>query len=169
MPAGITTSVFMRCFLRATLASAAYNPHGLKNIGFIYALEPALAHIHGPGEAFLRARARYIHRFNSHPFWIPLLLGVFLRIEMDIAAQKTQEAMVDTLKDTTADTLSAIGDSLFSGGLLITWALTMSCLAVTGHAVAAAVITLSGVLVAFFTTRYIGLFPPVVVWLSVHS
>lgn len=139
---GFSAMLLLRCFLRSYCVTAAYNPRGLQSTGFTFAIEPALAALYGPGEGLRMARQRYVWRFNSHPFWAPLLLGVFLRIESDIARKHVQPALLDTLKDTTANTFSAIGDSLFQGSLLPAWALTMGCLVVHGFTTAAVVVTL---------------------------
>lgn len=129
---GARAAVFLRCFLRSYLVTSAYNPHGLQNIGFLYAIEPGLYAIHGPGQRLREARLRYARRYNTHPFLTPLFLGMLLRMEKGIAAGHVDPAVVENLKDTTANTLSAIGDSIFSGTLLSTWALTMGCLVLAG-------------------------------------
>ena len=138
-----STPLLLRCFLRSYCSTAAYNPRGLQNVGFTFAIEPALAVLYGPGEDLRAARQRYVRHYNSHPFWAPLLLGVFLRVESDIAQKRLQPAFLDSLKDTTSYTLSAIGDSLFQGSLTPTWVLICACLIVQGAVSAAGVLTLA--------------------------
>jgi PTS system mannose-specific IID component len=121
-------SIYLGCFLRSYFVGAAYNPHGLQNIGFLYAVEPALVALYGPGEALRDARLRYSRQYNCHPFFTPLLLGVLLHMEMAIAAGQLDAFPLNNLKDTTANTLSAIGDSFFYGSLLGLWALSSACL-----------------------------------------
>ena len=135
-------SLLVRCFLRTYLVAAAYNPRGLQNIGFTFAIEPALEALYGPGQALRSARMRYVRNYNCHPFWTPMLLGIFLHMENAIAEGRTDPGLLTNLKDTTANALSAIGDSLFNGTLLSTWALVTSCLVLAGMPVVAGVFTL---------------------------
>lgn len=125
--------VLLGCFLRSYFITAGYNPQGLQNIGFLYAIEPALSALYGPGERLAAARMRYARHYNCHPFFTPMLLGVFLRFEMAIACNHLDASVLENLKSTTANTLSAIGDSLFNGTLLATWALASSCLMLAGQ------------------------------------
>lgn len=137
-----STGTLLRCFLRSYCSTACYSPRGLQSVGFTFAIEPVLAALYGPGEELKAARWRYVRHFNSHPFWMPLLLGAFLRVESEIAAKRVQPALLDNVKDTTANALSAIGDSLFRGSTMITWALAAGCLVLYGMPRAAAVLTL---------------------------
>jgi PTS system mannose-specific IID component len=125
-------SLYLACFFRSYMVGAAYNPHGLQNIGFLYAIEPVLAALYGPGEALREARLRYALQFNCHPFFTPLFLGVLLHMETAIAEKRFEPTLLVNLKDTTANTLSAIGDSFFSGSLLCAWALSSACLILAG-------------------------------------
>jgi PTS system mannose-specific IID component len=128
----VPSKLLFRCFLRSYLVNAAYNPRGLQNIGFIFAFEPALEFLYGPGERLAEARMRYARHHNCHPFFTPMLLGVLLRLETGIANGVLPPSVLEGLKDTTANTLSAIGDSFFNGTLLVTWALVSSCLILAG-------------------------------------
>jgi PTS system mannose-specific IID component len=128
----LSARLLFGCFLRSYLVKAAYNPLGLQNIGFMYAVEPALAALYDPGPRLAAARMRYASHYNCHPFFTPMLLGVFLRMETAIAEGRLDAAILEGLKDTTANTLSAIGDSFFNGSLLALWALSASCLVLGG-------------------------------------
>lgn len=110
------------------MVNAAYSPCGLQNVGFSYAIGPALEYLYEPGERLFEARMRYARHHNCHPFFTPMLLGVLLRLESSIAEGTLQPSVLDGIKDITANTLSAIGDSLFNGTLLVCWALFSSCL-----------------------------------------
>ncbi len=139
---GLIPSLLLRCFLRTYLVGAAYNPRGLQNIGFTFALEPALAALYGEGSSLRAARMRYVRHYNCHPFWTPMLLGIFLHTEAAIAEGTMRPAMLSALQETTTNALSAIGDSLFSGSLLVTWALAASCFVLAGEPLAAGLLTL---------------------------
>ncbi|MDQ7832313.1 MAG: PTS system mannose/fructose/sorbose family transporter subunit IID [Desulfovibrionaceae bacterium] len=131
-----------RCFFRSYLVAAAFNTQGLQNIGLAYAMEPGLAAVHPDPEAFRAAMARHLTVYNSHPMWAPLLVGVFLSVEVKIARGLAPPDMLDDVKSTTAYTLSAVGDSFFGGSLLGLWGLGAACLAATGNTVGVAVLAL---------------------------
>jgi PTS system mannose-specific IID component len=131
-----------RSFVRSYLVAAAFNTQGLQNIGLAYAMEPGLRAVHLDPEAFRAAMARHLTVYNSHPMWAPLLVGVFLSVEVKIAKGLVPPAMLDDVKTTTAYTLSAVGDSFFGGSLLGLWGLSAACLAATGHVLGVAALAL---------------------------
>ena len=140
MPDARTLLIFL---LRTYLIGASFNTRGLQNIGIVYALEPGLRAIHRDPRACRDARKRYLRHFNTHPFWTPLLVGVFLSLEGNIARKTFPPELLASVKDTTVYTLSAIGDSVFGGSLLVFWSLVSCTLVVSGHEMAAALFTLS--------------------------
>ena len=77
------------------------------------------------------------------PAVIGLLVGVFLSLEGNIARKTFPPELLASVKDTTVYTLSAIGDSVFGGSLLVFWSLVSCTLVVSGHEMAAALFTLS--------------------------
>lgn len=134
----------LACFLRSYMVGAAYNPRGLQNIGFMYALEPVLATIYGPGPALAAARTRYVNSYNCHPFFTPMLLGVFAHMETLIARGALDKGVLENIKDATANSLSAIGDSFFNGTMLSTWALSCACFILAGMPGIAVTMTATG-------------------------
>ncbi|MFV0421168.1 PTS system mannose/fructose/sorbose family transporter subunit IID [Oleidesulfovibrio sp.] len=133
----IDARTLLRCFLRTYTVGAAFNTRGMQNIGLVHAMEPGLAVIYPDPAKRREARKRYIRHYNTHPFWTPLLVGTFLSLEMHIAAQTFPPQMLRNLKDTTTYTLSAIGDSVFGGTMLVSWSLATCCLLVSGYETAA--------------------------------
>lgn len=134
-------TLLLRCFARTYFVGAAYNPRGLQNIGFTFAIEPGLMAIYGKGKALRNARLRYVRHYNCHPFLTPLLLGVYLRMESDINQGLFSPQILMSLKDTTANTLSGIGDSFFNGSMLNTWVLSITALVLAGFPLVAAILT----------------------------
>ena len=128
----LSRKISLSCFLRSYLLGAAFTPQGMQSLGITYALEPGLAEIYPDPEGLLRARQRYIRHFNTHPFGAPFLLGLFLHLEQLIAGGLLPEAALSNIKDTAGYTLSAIGDSVFSGTLIPFWALSCACLMLLG-------------------------------------
>lgn len=124
--------VLLRCFLRTYFVAAAFNRRGLQNIGMVYALEPGLEVIYPDPKLRRQARKRYLRHYNSHPFWAPLLVGVFLSLEDKIAKGLFPTTVLESVKNTTIYTLSAIGDSVFAGSLLVFWSLSTVTLLLAG-------------------------------------
>ncbi|HAS88298.1 MAG TPA: 3-keto-L-gulonate transporter [Desulfovibrio sp.] len=124
---------FARCFLRSYFVGAGFNTRGLQNIGFSYAMQPGLEAIYEDHAELVQARRRYVKHYNSHPFWAPLLVAIFLSVEMQIKDGRFPVQLLDKLKNTTSYTLSAIGDSSFSGSGLIFWALATVNMLLSGH------------------------------------
>lgn len=126
---------YLKCFLRTYLVGASMNPRGLMSVGILYAMQPGLWIIHKEPKARERVLKRYARHFSSHPFWVPCLVGIFLAVETDIAGRRLPPETLEKIRNTTSYTLSAVGDSMFAGSLLIFWALLSSCLLLLGHRV----------------------------------
>ncbi len=124
---------YLKCFLRTYLVGASMNPRGLMSVGLLYAMQPGLWVIHKEPKAREQALKRFARHFSSHPFWVPCLVGIFLAVEADIAGRRLPPEALEKVKNTTSYTLSAIGDSVFAGSLLIFWALSSSCLLLQGQ------------------------------------
>ena len=131
-----------KCFLRTYLMGSVFNTRGLQNVGLIYALDPALKKIYSEGKSLQRARRRHVRLYNSHPFWNPLLVGIFIYLERKTAKGLLPEEMIGKTKSTVVYTLSALGDSFFGGSLLVTWALGVMIIWYSGLGYAAAFLTI---------------------------
>ena len=142
----INAKTLCSCFLRSYFTGAAFNPRGLQNIGLLYAVEPALSRIYPNQELLLKARSRYMWHFNTHPLWVPLLVGMFLNLEQSVRKDMLPSQGMVALKNTACYTLSAIGDSVFSGSLIPLWGLIMCCLFIKGFTLTALLVLLCGVL-----------------------
>jgi PTS system mannose-specific IID component len=123
----------LRCFLRCYLVGAAYNTRGLQHVGLAFAMEPGLLVIYPDSEERATIWPRYLKLYNTHFFWTPLLVGLFLSLEVKIAQGVAPAEMLDNVKTTTAFTLSAIGDTFFSASLMGLWGLSAACLVAGGH------------------------------------
>lgn len=120
--------VMLRTFLRTYLIGANYNTRGMQNVGLALVLDPGLCIIHRNPRDLKRARRRSLQHYNTHPFWTPLLAGIFLALERDIARGVLPPAMLQRVKNTTTYTLSALGDSFFSGATLVCCSLILALL-----------------------------------------
>lgn len=133
MNQGLDLKTLLHCFARSYLVGAACNTRGMQNVGLIFALEPGLRRIYPDPKARQAARKRYVKHYNTHLFWTPLLLGVFISLEDKIARKLFPAAVLEGVKNTTIYTLSAIGDSVFAGSLLVFWSLSTSVLLLAGY------------------------------------
>lgn len=142
-PTDSQAMAYLRSFMRCYMAGAGFNTRGMQNIGLMYAMQPGLRSIHEDPKELKAAYKRYVRHYQSHPFWLPCLVGIYLNVESSIAAGRFPPKMLAKVKDTTAYTLSALGDSVFGGSLLIFWALLTICLLLSGQGAAALVLGLA--------------------------
>lgn len=124
--------VLARCFLRTYLVGANFNTRGMQNVGLTLAMEPGLRVLHAQPKSLQQARRRSLQHYNTHPFWTPLLVGIFLSLERDISRGILPPAMLQRVKTTATYTLSALGDSVFSGGALVFFSLVLAHFVLNG-------------------------------------
>jgi PTS system mannose-specific IID component len=124
--------VMARCFIRCYLVGANFNTRGMQNIGLALAMEPGLEALYPKIKPRQQARRRALQHYNTHPFWSPLLTGLFLSLERDISRGILPPAMLQRVKTTTTYTLSALGDSFFGGSLLVLFSLILTLLLLNG-------------------------------------
>ena len=142
----INSRTLISCFLRCYLIGAAFNTRGLQHVGLAYAMEPGLVVLYPDPAVRNEVFARYLKLYNTHFFWTPLLVGLFLSLEEKIAQGLAPAEMLDNVKTTTAFTLSAIGDTFFSASVMGLWGLSAACLAAGGR---------SGLLIALAVTLFV--------------
>lgn len=160
MSGTLSGKTVLRCFLRSGMLNSVYNSRGLQSLGFLYSVLPGLRELHSDDVAFARSCARYSRHFNCHVVWAPFLCGAFLNAEKQIADGIINEDFVDMFKDTTLNSLSAIGDSFISGSLVVAVMLVMSCMVIIGNLHALWIFALLWILLALFIkvlTFYTGL------------
>lgn len=122
----------LHCLLRTWLLGAAVTACGMQHLGLAYTLEPALRQLYPDPGRCAAARRRHLESINTHPFMAPLLSGIILYMEEQIIAGTLPEKTAGQLKATIATSLSAIGDSVFNGSILVSWALYASLLLLLG-------------------------------------
>jgi PTS system mannose-specific IID component len=134
VPDALSTGTLLLCLVRSYLVGAGFNTRGMQNIGFANAMDPGLMAIYGAcPEALQEARRRYVRHYNTHPFWTPYMIGMFLNVERKMALGHFPSNFMENVRSTTMYTLSAIGDSFFSGSVLVLWSLATACLVVSGN------------------------------------
>ncbi|WP_243360372.1 PTS system mannose/fructose/sorbose family transporter subunit IID [Fundidesulfovibrio terrae] len=136
-PGALNAKILIRTYLRCYFVGAAFTTRGLQTIGLALAMEPGLAALYPDPADRRQAWKRYLKIYNTHPFWTPFLVGIFLALESRIARRQFPDSMLDQVKSTVVFTLSAVGDSFFGGSLTVFWALCTACLLTAGQAWAA--------------------------------
>lgn len=112
----IGTLTLLRVLWRSFFFLAATNFERMQNVGFAYAMLPALRRLHR-GQALDEAVQRHLAFFNSHPYMAGALLGAAVRIEEDIAAGRRNPMEVEAFKRCMMGPFAAVGDSFFWASL----------------------------------------------------
>jgi PTS system mannose-specific IID component len=110
------------------MSNVAYNIRGLQNIGITFSMLPGLREIYPDPRDFAASCRRYALFHNCHPFWGPFLTGAFLNAELGIAEGRHAPEFLKYIKSTTLNSLSAIGDSFFSGSMDVAFCLLFALL-----------------------------------------
>ena len=107
-------SVWRRHFL----IQGCWNYEGMQNVGFAYAILPALREIWaGQPEEAQKSVKRHLEFFNTHPIMGAVVLGAGVRLEEKTAAGEGDQADVGAFKMGWMGSLGAIGDAFFWGAL----------------------------------------------------
>lgn len=114
--ATVGVGTLLHVLWRSFFFLAATNFERMQNVGFAYAMLPALRRLHR-GKALDDAVQRHLAFFNSHPYMAGALLGAAVRIEQDIAAGRRQPMEVEAFKRCMMGPMAAVGDSFFWASL----------------------------------------------------
>lgn len=115
-PVRVGAFTLLRVLWRSFFFLAATNYERMQNVGFAYAMLPALRHLYR-GRALDAAVQRHLAFFNSHPYMAGALLGAAVRIEEDIAAGRRAPLEVEAFKRCMMGPFAAVGDSFFWASL----------------------------------------------------
>ena len=126
----LSREAYRQCLLRCGMLNFLYTEQGLQGFGFLYSILPGLRDLHQDDAVFAQSCARYARRFNCHALWAPFLAGAFLCQERNFARGGAVPDLTDGLQHTLLNSLSAVGDSFFSGSLLVSLLLGLCCLSV---------------------------------------
>ena len=105
-------------WLRQFLLQGCWNYEGMQNMGFAFAILPALRDFYAnrPEDA-LKAVKRHLEFFNTQPAMGALILGATVRLEERVAGGEADPRAIGTFKVGLMGSLGAIGDSFFWGAL----------------------------------------------------
>jgi PTS system mannose-specific IID component len=113
LPLRVPARVRARCFVRGLFLQAAWNRRGMQNLGFAYAIDPALEALYPDPAARRAALARHLGFFNCHPYAAAAILGGAIHHEERIAARAEPAQAAVAYKATLQGPLAAIGDGFF--------------------------------------------------------
>jgi mannose PTS system EIID component len=109
----LSRSALGRMFWRSLFLQASWNPRGMQNLGFAYAMGPALEELYADPRVRARAAARHLEFFNCHPYMAAAVLGGAARLEERVAAGEADPASVSRFKATLGPPFAALGDGFF--------------------------------------------------------
>ncbi len=112
----ITGWTLLRVLWRSFFFLAAHNYERMQNVGFGYAMMPALTRLY-EGERLRAAMTRHLEFFNSHPYMAGALLGASVKLEEEVAAGHLPPERVQNFKRCLMGPLAAIGDNFFWASL----------------------------------------------------
>lgn len=111
-----------RMFLRSLFLQSAWNFERMQNLGFLFALEPALKRIWKDPADRVAATRRHLEVFNTQPYMAGFCLGATARLEAEMAAapkseRPAREARLRSFKAVLSSTCAALGDPFFWSAL----------------------------------------------------
>jgi PTS system mannose-specific IID component len=109
----ISNGALVRMFWRSLFLQASWNPRGMQNLGFAYAMGPALDELYPETVLRAQATARHLEFFNCQPYMAAAILGGAARVEERVAAGEAEAADVSQFKSTLGPPLAALGDGFF--------------------------------------------------------
>lgn len=107
-------------FVRSFFMQAGWNYERFQNLGFAFAITPALRKIYGSGQALNAALLRHLGPFNTQPYMTGFVLGNIIGMEEELAGRAGDaglEARLLGVKQAMASGFAAIGDRVFWGRL----------------------------------------------------
>ncbi|MGB9617138.1 MAG: PTS system mannose/fructose/sorbose family transporter subunit IID [Desulfomonilaceae bacterium] len=103
--------VWYRVFLRSFFLETLWNYQKMQNVGFVFAMYPALKKLFSGGDALQAAVSRNLELVNTHPSMGPLLMGLTLLLEKERDCAED----VMTYRRAFMTALAAQGDHIFWG------------------------------------------------------
>lgn len=102
-----------RSFLRVLFLQAGWNRRGMQNLGFAYAILPALEDLHPDADERRAALTRHLGFFNCHPYMAAAILGGAIHHEERVARGEEPASTPQVYKQTLQGPLAALGDGFF--------------------------------------------------------
>ena len=113
----VPSATLARVFWRCLFLQAAWNRRGMQNLGFAYAIDPALRRLYPDPARRREALRRHLCTFNCHPYTAAAILGGAIHHEERVAAGEEPSGAPREYKQVLQGPLAAVGDSFFWAGL----------------------------------------------------
>jgi PTS system mannose-specific IID component len=113
----IPPATLRRVFWRCLFLQAAWNRRGMQNLGFAYAIDPALRRLYADPGKRKEALRRHLATFNCHPYTAAAIVGGAIHHEERVAAGQEPPGAPLAYKQVLQGPLAAVGDSFFWAGL----------------------------------------------------
>ncbi len=108
----------LKVFWRSQFLQASWNFERMQNVGWAYAMIPALKKLYSTKEDRAQALKRHLEFFNTHPYLASPVLGVTLTLEEEKAAgREIDNAAIQGVKIGMMGPLAGVGDPIFWGTL----------------------------------------------------
>jgi mannose PTS system EIID component len=109
----IPTLALVRVLLRSLFLQAAWNPPGMQDLGFCWAMGPALKALYPDRATRAKAALRHLEFFNCHPYLAAAILGAAANLEEQVARGERPPEAVSQLKRALGPPFAAVGDGFF--------------------------------------------------------
>lgn len=108
----------LKVFWRSQFLQASWNFERMQNVGWAYAMIPALKKLYKTKEDRAQALKRHLEFFNTHPYLASPVLGVTLTLEEEKASgREIDNAAIQGVKIGMMGPLAGVGDPIFWGTL----------------------------------------------------
>lgn len=144
-----------KAFVRSFFTMSTINYERYMNLGFCYAMMPALKKLYPKKEDLSEAVVRHNEFFNCHPYASNAIIGVSLALEEERSRGKgiTGETISST-KAALMGPLSGIGDSVFKATFMTIFAAIGAGLALDGNPIGPIIFIVPNLLLNIFTRYY---------------
>ena len=115
--ARLPRATLLRVFWRCLFLQAAWNRRGMQNLGFAYAIDPALRRLYPDPVRRREALRRHLCTFNCHPYTAAAILGGAIHHEERVAAGDEASGAPLEYKQVLQGPMAAVGDGFFWAGL----------------------------------------------------
>ena len=112
-PTRVPRATLARVFWRCLFLQAAWNRRGMQNLGFAYAIDPALRALYPEPARREEALRRHLGFFNCHPYMAAAIVGGAIHHEERVAAGAEPGGQPLRYKQTLQGPLAALGDGFF--------------------------------------------------------
>jgi len=105
--------MLLQVAFRSFFLQASWNYRGMMNMGFLYAIQPALDKLYPPGPARQEAYSRHLEYFNTNPYFASLVMGVVLSLEERYRRGEIDADIIHDTKEGLMTACAAVGDGFF--------------------------------------------------------